>query len=93
VSVHEDGPAAIIRVKDTGRGIPARDVPHIFDRFYRVDSGRARSDGGTGLGLAICEWIVRAHGGQINVQSVEGQGSTFTVRLPLHPPMDTQATR
>ena len=93
VSVHQDGPAAIIRVKDTGRGIPAGDVPHIFDRFYRVDSGRARSDGGTGLGLAICEWIVRAHGGQINVQSVEGQGSTFTVQLPLRPPMDAQPTR
>jgi heavy metal sensor kinase len=93
VSVHQDGSAAIIRVKDTGRGIPARDVPHIFDRFYRVDSGRARSDGGTGLGLAICEWIVRAHGGQINVQSVEGQGSMFTVRLPLHPAIDAHSTR
>ena len=55
------------------RGIPADDVPHIFERFYRVDAGRARSEGGTGLGLAICEWIAQAHGGQISVHSVEGQ--------------------
>jgi heavy metal sensor kinase len=85
LSIRRDGASALIEVRDTGRGIPERDVPHVFERFYRVDSGRARSEGGTGLGLAICEWIARAHGGEITVLSAEGKGSTFTVRLPIEP--------
>jgi heavy metal sensor kinase len=83
LSVGRDDSMATLEVRDTGRGIPASDVPHVFERFYRVDSGRARSDGGTGLGLAICAWIARAHAGQIGVSSAVGKGSAFTVRLPL----------
>jgi signal transduction histidine kinase len=69
-------------VADTGLGIDPADLPRIFDRFYRVDRARSRAQGGSGLGLAICRWIVEAHGGQIEVQSRPGRGSTFTVRLP-----------
>lgn len=71
-----------VSVADTGIGIPAKDLPHIFDRFYRVDRARSREKGGTGLGLAICKWIAEAHGGRIEVQSQVGKGSTFTVWLP-----------
>ena len=69
-------------VTDTGPGIAAEDVPHLFERFYRADKARARAHGHTGLGLAICKAIVDAHGGHIEVQSKPGAGSTFTVRLP-----------
>lgn len=71
-----------LRVADTGIGIPADALPHLFERFYRVDPARSRAQGGSGLGLAIVAWIVRAHGGSVEVASTEGQGSTFTVRLP-----------
>jgi|YNPNPStandDraft_1061719.scaffolds.fasta_scaffold17284_3 two-component system OmpR family sensor kinase len=83
LSFERDGNWARVTVADTGIGIPARDLPHIFDRFYRVDKARSREKGGTGLGLAICKWIVEAHGGRIEVQSQVGKGSTFTVWLPL----------
>lgn len=69
-------------VRDTGIGISAEHIPHLFDRFYRVDKARGRAKGGAGLGLAISWWIVEAHGGSISVESTEGKGSTFTVRLP-----------
>ena len=92
VSVQRNEGVALIEVRDSGRGIPAGDVPHIFERFYRVDTGRARSEGGTGLGLAICEWIATAHGGNISVQSVEDRGSTFTVQLPIKTPAVTVET-
>jgi len=73
---------ATLSVTDTGIGMQAEAIPHIFDRFYRVDAARTRERGGSGLGLAICKGIIDAHGGTLEVTSKEGQGSTFTVRLP-----------
>jgi two-component system sensor histidine kinase BaeS len=80
-----DGHATII-VADTGTGIAAEHLPHIFDRFYRADASRSRETGGSGLGLAITRHLVEAHGGTIEAQSVDGAGSTFRIRLPLADP-------
>ncbi len=74
---------ALLEVIDSGIGIPPESIPRIFERFYRVDKGRAREEGGTGLGLAIVKHIAQAHGGQVDVESRIGRGSTFRVRLPL----------
>ena len=74
---------AYLMVRDTGIGIAKEHLDHIFERFYRVDPARSRAAGGTGLGLAITEWIVRAHGGRITVESEVGQGTTFTIVLPI----------
>ena len=71
-----------ISVSDTGPGIPAEHLPHIFDRFYRVDPSRVRRGGGSGLGLSIVQAIARSHTGSCTVESIEGQGATFTLRLP-----------
>jgi heavy metal sensor kinase len=78
----QDGAFARVRVIDTGSGIAAEDLPHLFDRFYRADRARVRSSGGSGLGLAIVQWIVNAHGGRIGIESRLGSGSTVTVWLP-----------
>lgn len=74
---------ALIAVRDTGIGIPAEHLPHIFERFYRVDKARSRADGGAGLGLSICQHITEVHGGRIEVESRVSEGSTFSVFLPL----------
>ncbi|KKQ61140.1 MAG: Sensor histidine kinase [Parcubacteria group bacterium GW2011_GWE2_38_18] len=71
-----------IFVEDNGMGIPQEHLPNIFERFYRVDRARTRSDGGSGLGLAICQWVAKIHGGKIEVKSKLGQGSVFSVSLP-----------
>jgi heavy metal sensor kinase len=74
---------AYLIVRDTGIGIAKEHLDHIFERFYRIDPARSRDAGSTGLGLAITEWIVRAHGGNISVESEAGKGTTFTVALPI----------
>ena len=78
----QNGNAEIV-VRDTGIGIPEAAQQRVFDRFYRVDKARARAMGGAGLGLSIAQWIVEVHGGEINVASAPGEGSTFTVVLPV----------
>gem|GEM_PF-515109 len=83
IELLKEGSQALLRVSDTGMGIPEEDLPHIFERFYRVDKARARDEGGSGLGLAMCRHIVEAHRGRIDVESRPGKGSSFTVRLPL----------
>lgn len=80
-----DGQQAIISVSDQGIGIAPEDHRKIFDRFFRTDEARAHTKKGTGLGLAICAWIAESHKGRISVKSNVGQGSTFTVTLPLAP--------
>ncbi|MEZ4483643.1 MAG: ATP-binding protein [Syntrophotaleaceae bacterium] len=77
---------AVVTVSDTGIGIPAEHLPHIFDRFYRVDKARNREDGGTGLGLAIVKAMAEAHGGRVEVASTPDQGTVFTVYLPAEGP-------
>jgi len=81
----EDGSAVEVRVTDTGPGIPAEELPRIFERFYRVDKARAASRRGAGLGLAIVKEFVEAHGGSVRAESVVGLGSRFIVRLPVSP--------
>ena len=81
----KDGDRAKLVIQDNGPGIPAEDLPRIFERFYRIEKSRTRStDGkGFGLGLSIAYWSVKHHEGDIEVQSVEGEGTSFSVWLPL----------
>ncbi len=83
VTLHKSGTNAAISVRDNGSGIPEKDIPYLFDRFYRVDKARARGTGGSGLGLHIAQKIALLHGGSIDVQSEEGKGSIFTLYLPI----------
>jgi signal transduction histidine kinase len=83
ISVLKEGTAVKILVADTGIGIPDNALSDIFTRFYRVDKSRSRTSGGSGLGLAITKAIAEAHRGTVEVSSVLGQGSKFTVTLPL----------
>ena len=83
VSLQKVGRDAVLEISDTGVGIPEEDVPHVFDRFYRVDKARSRDTGGTGLGLSIVQQIIRLHAGSVTVQSEQGKGTTFIVQLPV----------
>jgi heavy metal sensor kinase len=91
LSVKRKGNQAFLTIRDTGIGIAPEHLSHIFERFYRVDPVRVRTEGNSsGLGLSIVEWVVQAHGGSIVVESQVGQGSTFTVTLPIAPSQATQ---
>jgi signal transduction histidine kinase len=84
----------VLTVADTGVGIPKENLPHIFDRFYRVRPAHTQPTQGLGLGLSFVAWIVQAHEGTIDVESEPGQGSKFTVRLPLYvDPSESQSNR
>ena len=83
VSLLREADNAVLRVADTGMGIPQEALDHIFERFYRVDKARSRATGGSGLGLAIVRSIVQRSRGQIAVESQVGKGTTFTVRFPV----------
>jgi len=85
VNAGRQGARACLWVKDEGVGIPRRDQERIFERFYRVDRARSRWTGGTGLGLAIVRHVAAYHSGEVSVESVEGEGSTFVLSLPLAP--------
>ncbi|MGJ3248178.1 MAG: sensor histidine kinase [Elainellaceae cyanobacterium] len=79
--------AAVIQIADTGIGIPETDLPHIFERFYRVDAARSRRTGGFGLGLSIAQQIIHAHDGYITAKSTVGKGTLFQIQLPLRKPI------
>lgn len=82
VHAYQDGPEVVFEVTDTGTGIAAQDLPHVFDRFWRAEKSRNRRTGGSGLGLAIVHRLARAHGGSVTVRSTPGVGSVFGIRLP-----------
>jgi two-component system sensor histidine kinase BaeS len=86
VELKDEGRELRVTVADTGTGIPADDLPYVFERFYRVDRSRVRATGGAGLGLTIAKRLVEAHGGTIGVESELGKGSRFTFTLPKTAP-------
>lgn len=81
----ENSDAVVIAIKDSGIGISSEDLPYIFERFYRADKSRSRATGGSGIGLAIVKFLAEAHGGSVAVESKPGEGSEFTVTIPLVP--------
>ena len=81
---------AIVSVRDTGVGIPADSVTHVFERFYRVDKARSRKSGGSGLGLSIVRNMIERNGGAISVESTVGKGSTFTLSFPVFDTEDSE---
>jgi two-component system, OmpR family, sensor histidine kinase SenX3 len=88
-AVTTDNGSVVLRVSDTGTGIPSKDLTRVFERFYRVDRARSRETGGTGLGLAIVRHVAENHGGTVTVTSELGRGSTFEVHLPGGTPDQT----
>jgi heavy metal sensor kinase len=82
VSLLEESGFALLSIQDTGIGIPEKDLPFIFDRFYRVDKARSKDEGGSGLGLSICRHIAEAHKGEIKVESKPGLGTRFKIHIP-----------
>jgi len=91
LTVKHEGAAVVLSVTDTGQGIPAAHLPHIFDRFYRVPNSTANPERGLGLGLSFVNWIAHAHGGSVHVASEPGRGSCFTVTLPALPATEPAA--
>lgn len=85
VSGRREGDDVVFEVADTGEGISAENLPHVFDRFWLADPSRSRSSGGSGLGLAIVRNLVEAHGGTVAAASTPGHGTTFTLRFPADP--------
>ena len=83
VSLQRNDGYAVAEVRDTGIGIAETDLPNVFERFYRADKARSRESGGVGLGLSIGRWITEVHAGTIEVQSSQGRGSVFQIRLPI----------
>lgn len=90
LSAWDEQNTLLLRVRDTGEGIPPEHLPHVLEPFYRVDAARTRESGGSGLGLSICQSIARAHGGSITVDSIVGKGTTVTLRLPASPDIATE---
>lgn len=93
VEVSRPGDEVLVRVSDTGEGVPVADLPHIFERFYRGDKSRSRATGGAGLGLAIAKGIVEAHGGRIWAESTMGAGASFAFVLPDRRAKDVEASK
>ncbi|MDO9534363.1 MAG: ATP-binding protein, partial [Bacillota bacterium] len=83
IKIQQSSREVMVSIKDTGIGIPAKNIPYIFERFYRVDKARSRRLGGTGLGLAIVKHVVDAHNGRVKVKSTVGVGTTFSIYLPI----------
>ncbi|SDF44169.1 His Kinase A (phospho-acceptor) domain-containing protein [Mucilaginibacter pineti] len=83
VTLAQEGRAVILRVSDTGVGIPEKELPHMFERFHRVENSAGRTHEGTGIGLSLVHELVNLHGGKIDIASIEGAGSTFTVQIPV----------
>ena len=90
IKVWQEGKEVAVSIKDQGEGIPEKDIPHLFERFYRVEKSRSREKGGTGLGLAIAKQIIENHGGTIKVESQLHQGTTFIFTLPIAPSQEDQ---
>ena len=85
ISSGPDGQFVVTSISDTGAGIDAEDLPHLFDRFYRADQSRSKTTGGRGLGLAIVQQIIERHGGRVWVESTPGEGSVFSFSVPVAP--------
>lgn len=95
VRVRREGGEAVVTIADTGIGVPAKEMPRLFERFHRIESTHARSNEGSGIGLALVQELVTLHGGTISAESIEGAGTTFTIRLPFgaaHLPADAVAS-